>query len=135
MSLCIFIEEYDKPTEVAEDVSEGECVCGCVYGCEHGCESVYTHWCIHECIYMGVCFFGFGFFFLLFRATPAAYGDSEARGRIGAVAAGYATTTPPDPSHLCDLHHSSWQCRALNPLSEARDQTCVLMDASPVCFC
>ena len=26
--------------------------------------------------------------FFLFRATPAAYGDSQARGQIGAVAAG-----------------------------------------------
>ena len=30
----------------------------------------------------------FSFFFLLFRATPTAYGSSQARGRIGAVAAG-----------------------------------------------
>ena len=30
----------------------------------------------------------FFFFFCLFRATPAAYGDSQARGQIGAVAAG-----------------------------------------------
>ena len=22
----------------------------------------------------------------------------------------------PDPSHICDLHHSPWQCRILNPL-------------------
>ena len=26
-----------------------------------------------------------------------------------------------DPSCICDLHHSSWQCQILNPLSEARD--------------
>ena len=31
---------------------------------------------------------------------------------------------------VCDLHHSSWQCWILNPLSEARDQTRVLMDTS-----
>ena len=30
----------------------------------------------------------FIFYFLLFRAAPAAYGDSQARGPIGAVAAG-----------------------------------------------
>ena len=36
----------------------------------------------------------------------------------------YATDTEmPDPSHVCDLHHSSWQCQNLNPLSKARDQT------------
>ena len=34
----------------------------------------------------------------------------------------------PNPSHVCDLHHSSWQHRTLIPLSEARDQTHILMD-------
>ena len=43
----------------------------------------------------------------------------------------YATATAtPDPCHICDLHHSSQQRRILNPLSKARDQTCVLVDAS-----
>ena len=28
-----------------------------------------------------------------------------------------------DPSHVCDLHHSSWQRRILIPLTEARDRT------------
>ena len=33
----------------------------------------------------------------------------------------YATTTAmPDPSYICDLQCSSWQCWILNPLSEAR---------------
>ena len=40
----------------------------------------------------------------------------------------YATATPTDPSCICDLHHSSWQCQILNPLSEARDQAHILMD-------
>ena len=40
----------------------------------------------------------------------------------------YATATATlDPSHICELHHSSRQCRILNPPSEARDQTCNLM--------
>ena len=38
-----------------------------------------------------------------------------------------------DLSCVCDLHQSSQQCRILNLLSKARDQTCVLMDASQVC--
>ena len=43
----------------------------------------------------------------------------------------YTTTTATqDPSHVCDLHHSSQQHQVLNPMSEARDQTWVLMDAS-----
>ena len=53
--------------------------------------------------------------------------------QIGAVAAGlrhshsHATATATamrDLSHVCNLHHSS----RLNPLREARDPTCVLMD-------
>ena len=68
---------------------------------------------------------------MLFRAAPAAYGSSQARGRIEAVTA--------------DLHHSHSTAgselllrptppltatRILNPLSEAGDQTRVLMDTS-----
>ena len=41
----------------------------------------------------------------------------------------------PDTSLVCDLHHSSWQRHILNPLSKARDRTCVLMDTSQICFC
>ena len=45
----------------------------------------------------------------------------------------YATTTAMgDLSCICDLHHSSWQRWILNPLSEARDQTCILTDTSQV---
>mgnify|MGYP001273052241 CR=1 FL=1 len=46
---------------------------------------------------------GIFFFFFLFRATPVAYGSSQARGQIGAIDAG--------------LHHSSQQCKILNPVS------------------
>ena len=38
-----------------------------------------------------------------------------------------------DLSCSCHLHHSSWQCGILSPLSEARDQTCILMDTGWVC--
>ena len=37
-----------------------------------------------------------------------------------------------DPSCICNLHHSSWQHRILNPLSKARDRTCNLMVPSPI---
>jgi len=40
-----------------------------------------------------------------------------------------------DPSHICDLHHSSRQHWILNPLLEARDRTCVLMGTSQICLC
>jgi len=41
----------------------------------------------------------------------------------------------PDPSCVCNLHHSSKQCQILNPLSKARDRTRVLMDTSQIHFC
>ena len=60
-----------------------------------------------------------------------AHGGSQARGRIGAVAADlHDRCSKGDPSHVWDLHHCSWQCLILNPLSRARDQTQVLLDAS-----
>ena len=33
-------------------------------------------------------------------------------------------------SHICSLHHSSQQHQILNPLTEAKDQTYILTDAS-----
>ena len=48
----------------------------------------------------------------------------------------YTTATAMwDLSHICDLHHSSQQHQILNPLIEARDPTCVLMDTSRVGYC
>jgi len=45
----------------------------------------------------------------------------------------YTTATAmPDLSCICDLHHSSWQHWILNPLSKARDWTCIIMDTSQV---
>ena len=45
----------------------------------------------------------------------------------------YGTATPmPDLSQFCNICHSLWQCRNLNPLSRARDQTCILMDTFQV---
>ena len=48
----------------------------------------------------------------------------------------YATATAtPDPSWVCNLHYCSQHHWILNPLGEARDQTCVFMDTSQICFC
>ena len=72
----------------------------------------------------------------LFRATPAAHGGTQARGWIWDVAAGlHHSHTVWDLSHICDLHHSSQQHQILSPLSKARDQTCILLDASQIHFC
>ena len=62
-------------------------------------------------------------FSLLSRATPSAYGSSQARGQMGAVAApAYTTATAMGyPSQGYNLHHSSRQHQILNPLNETRD--------------
>ena len=45
----------------------------------------------------------------------------------------YTTATAtPDLSHICKLHCSLWQRCILNPLSEAGDQTPILMDMNQV---
>ena len=35
-----------------------------------------------------------------------------------------------DLSHVCGLHHHTWQHQILNPLREARNQTCIFVDIS-----
>ena len=63
-----------------------------------------------------------------------AYGGSQARGGIGAVAAGqHHSHSNMGSEPYLHLHHSSQQFCILNPLSEARDRTHVLMDANRVC--
>ena len=44
-------------------------------------------------------------------------------------------TATQDPGCICELHHSSRQHWILNPLSEARDQTHILLDTSWVHNC
>ena len=47
----------------------------------------------------------------------------------------YTTATATrDPSCICDLHHSSWQHWILQPLSEGRGRTCILVDTSFILF-
>ena len=47
----------------------------------------------------------------------------------------YTTATATwDLSQVCHLHHSSQQCQILNPLTEAKGRTHILMDTSQICF-
>ena len=39
-------------------------------------------------------------------------------------------TAMPDLSHICNPCHRLQQCQILNPLTKARDRTCILMDTS-----
>ena len=45
-----------------------------------------------------------------------------------------AATATQDLSPVCAVHHSSQQCQILNPLRRARDETCILMDSSQICY-
>ena len=77
------------------------------------------------------------FIFMLsffFRAAPARHMEVPGLGVESELLlrACARATAAPDLSHVFDLHHISWQCRILNPLSEARDQIRVLMDTSQV---
>ena len=70
-------------------------------------------------------------------ATPAAYGNFQARGLIRAVAVGlhHTVTATPDlaASRPYTTAHSNPE--SFNSLSEARDRTCVLMSSSWVSHC
>ena len=45
----------------------------------------------------------------------------------------YTTATAtPRLSYVCSLHCSSWQSQILDPLSEARDQSHILVDGSQI---
>ena len=69
--------------------------------------------------------------FLLFRAALTAYGSFQARVESELQLPAYTTATATrNPSLVCDIHHSSRQLQILNPLSKARDRTCILMDTS-----
>ena len=74
-------------------------------------------------------FFFFHFFFVLLGPQPRHIEVPRLRVELGLQPLAYTTaTTMLDLSCVCNLHHSSRQCQILNPLSEARAQTRVLMD-------
>ena len=70
----------------------------------------------------------FFFFPCLFRATPTAYGGSQTRGPIGAVATGlhHSHSNVGSKPHL----QPTRQSRILNPLIKVRDWTHIFMDAN-----
>ena len=82
------------------------------------------------------CFGGFCLFVLLFRAAPKKHVEVP---RIGVklelqLPACTTATATQDPSCICDLHQSSRQCWILNPVSETRDQTRILVNTIQVCY-
>ena len=84
-----------------------------------------------------------GFFFLtffspflfiltFFRATPEAYGSFQGRIRTVATGLSYSHSNTRSPLSVAYMT-SSQQCWILNPLSEARHWTSILVDTSLVC--
>ena len=72
-------------------------------------------------------------YFCLFMAGP---GHMEGP-RLGVKSESQlpsAATATPDQRCVYNLHHSSRQRQILNLLSEARDQTHILMDTNWVCY-
>ena len=62
-------------------------------------------------------------------------GRLEVESELQLPAYGTATAiAKPDPSHVCNLHHSSQQCQIVNPLSKGRYRTRNLMVPSQICF-
>ena len=70
------------------------------------------------------------FYFFFFLQPHLWYMEVlRATGQIEAVLPADTTATAmPAMSCICNLHHSSQQCRIRNWLSEARDGTCILTD-------
>ena len=76
------------------------------------------------------------FFFLLFKATPWHMEVPRLGVQSELQLPAYTTATATQNlSCVWDLHHSSWQCQILSPLSEARDRILNLMVPSQIHFC
>ena len=74
------------------------------------------------------------FFFFFRAASMARHMEIPRLGVLSELQLlAYATAiATPDPSRICNLHHSSPQHWILNPLSKVRDQTCNLMVPSRI---
>ena len=80
-------------------------------------------------------FFSFFFFFCFLglhpehMEIPRLVVESELQ-----LPAYITATATRDPSHVCDLHHSSGQHQIPDPLNKTRDGICILMDTSWICL-
>ena len=90
-----------------------------------------------DCSYVYCSDYSFFFFFLGFLGPHLRHMEVPRLGvQLELQLPAYTTTTATsDPSRVCDLHHSSWQCRILNTLSKARDGSLNLMVSSWIRFC
>ena len=90
--------------------------------------SWFTYWCkwVRFCFVL-YCFVGFLGPHPWHMIVPRLGVESELQLLVCIIA-----TATPDPSRICNVHDSSWQCQILNPMSGARDQTHILLDTSQV---
>ena len=79
-------------------------------------------------------FFGCCYFFLRLHLQHMDFPRPGTESELQLLAYAIATAMP-DPSRICNLHHSSWQHWILNRLGRARDGTHVLTDTSWVHYC
>ena len=79
-------------------------------------------------------FFFFFFFFKGLHLWHMEVPRSGVKSELQLLACVTATATR-DLSRICDVYHGSRQCQIFKPLSKARNQTHILMDASRICFC
>ena len=84
------------------------------------------------CGFFGFCGFLFFFFFFGFLGLHLRHIEvPRLRVKTELQVLAYTTAAATwDLSCICDLHCNPWQHWILNPLREARDRTCILMDAS-----
>ena len=83
--------------------------------------------CLFGLVWFGFCFLGPH---LWHMEVPRLGVESE----LQLLAYTTATATG-DLNCVCNLYHGSQQCWILNPLIEARDRICTLMDNSQIRFC
>ena len=78
--------------------------------------------------------FSFLFFFFVFLGLHPWHMKLPRLGVESELQLPATATETPDPSPICNIHHSPWQHQILYPLSEARDGTCILMDPRQIHF-
>ena len=76
------------------------------------------------CYPVGLCCLVLYYHYLFLKAVPETYGSSQDQGlNLSCSCRPTPDMATLDPSHICNLCRSLWQCQILNSLSEARDQT------------
>ena len=94
-----------------------------------------SHWLPCVCLSVSVSkFLPSFFFFFFFSGLHMEVPGLGVKLELEPLAYTTATATQ-NLSHICNLHHSSRQSWILNPLSEATDRICILMDTRRTLSC